>query len=143
MSGRLNFEDPSDSDTNNRYLVTVRATSGTGEREKTATQSITVTVTDDDTEAPGAPDAPSVSAASVSRLSVTWTAPDNAGPPITDYDVQYRAGTSGPWTDLSHSGAGVTATITGLAENTSYQVQVRATNDEGMGAWSSSGNRGY
>ncbi len=114
--------------------------SGTGERKKTETQSITVTVTDDDTEAPDAPDAPSVSGASVSSLNVTWTAPANAGPPITDYDVQYRAGTSGPWRDFSHSGAGVTATITGLEENTSYQVQVRATNAEGTGAWSSSGS---
>ena len=33
----------------------------------------------------------------------------------------------------------LSATITGLADGTSYDVQVRATNDEGTGDWSDSG----
>ena len=134
-----NFEDAEDQGTNNTYVVTVEATSGTGAREKTATQTITVTVTDVAGEAPGKPDAPDVAAASVTSLTVTWSAPANAGPAITDYDVQYRAGTSGDWSDGNHTGATTTATLTGLAENTSHQVQVRATNDEGTGSWSDSG----
>ena len=134
-----NFEDPNDSDTDNDYVVEVTASSGAGEREKTAAQTITVTVTDVDTEAPGKPGAPMVSAASVSSLSVNWSAPDNAGPAITDYDVQYREGNSGGWSDAGHTGTAVTATLTGLSENTSHQVQVRATNDEGTGDWSDSG----
>ena len=132
--------DPANAAGNNQYVVVVTATSGTGEREKTATQTITVTVTDVNTEAPGKPDAPTVTAASVSRLTVNWSAPANAGPVITDYDVQYRAGTSGSWTDGNYTGTATTATLTGLAENTSYQVQVRATNDEGTGAWSDAGS---
>ena len=60
------------------------------EREKSVTQTITVTVTDDDDEKPGKPDAPTVTTASVSRVTVSWSAPDNAGPAITDYDYQYR-----------------------------------------------------
>ena len=135
-----NFEDAQDADTGNTYEVTVQATSGTGEREQTATQTITVTVRDDDTEAPDAPDAPSVSAASASSLTVTWSAPDNDGPEIDDYDVRYRAGTSGDWTAKSHRGTATTATLTSLSENTSYQVQVRATNAEGTGAWSAPGS---
>ena len=71
---------------------------------------------------------------------MNWSAPSNAGPAITDYDVQYRAGTSGGWTDAGHAGTAVTATLAGLSENTSYQVQVRATNDEGTGSWSDSGS---
>ena len=134
-----NFEDAQDQGTNNTYVVTVEATSGTGTREKTATQTITVTVTDED-EAPGKPDAPSVSAASVTSLTVNWSAPANAGPAITDYDVQYREGTSGSWSDGGHTGTATTATLSSLSENTSYQVQVRATNDEGTGSWSDSGN---
>ena len=118
----------------------MQATSGTGDREQTGTQTITVTVMDDDTEAPAAPDAPSVSPASVTSLTVTWLAPDNAGPAITDYDVQYRAGTSAPWSDGSHIGTALTAILTGLEEDTSYQVQVRATNAEGTGGWSASGS---
>ena len=135
-----NFEDAEDSDTDNDYVVTVRATSGAGVREKTATQTVTVTVTDAGGEAPGKPDAPNVSSASVTSLTVTWAAPDNAGPAITDYDVQYRAGTSGDWTDAGHNGTAITATLTSLAEDTSHQVQVRATNDEGTGSWSDSGS---
>ena len=133
-----NFEDAQDQGTNNTYVVTVEATSGTGTREKTATQTITVTVTDED-EAPGKPDAPDVAAASVSSLTVSWSAPANAGPAIDDYDVQYRAGTSGSWSDGGHTGTATTATLSSLSENTSYQVQVRATNDEGTGSWSDSG----
>ena len=146
MSGALtfdaapNFEDVKDADTDNEYEVTVQATSGTGERVKTATQAITVTVIDDDTEAPGAPDAPTVTAASATSLTVTWAAPANAGPAITDYDVQYRAGTSGTWSDGNHTGTATTAPLSSLSENMSYQVQVRATNDEGTGDWSDSGS---
>ena len=135
-----NYEDADDSGTNNTYVVDVTATSGAGTRVMTATQTITVTVTDVDTEAPGKPGAPTVSAASATSLSVSWSAPDNAGPAITDYDVQYREGNSGGWTDGSHNGTATTATLTGLSENTSYQVQVQATNDEGTGDWSDSGN---
>ncbi len=135
-----NYEDPQDANTDNAYLVVVQATSGTGDREQTGTQTITVTVMDDDTEAPAAPDAPSVSPASVTSLNVSWSAPDNAGPEITDYDVQYRAGASEPWSDGSHIGTALTAILTGLLEDTSYQVQVRATNAEGTGGWSASGS---
>ena len=99
-----------------------------------------MTVTDAAGEAPGKPAAPDVSAASVTSLTVNWSAPSNAGPAITDYDVQYREGTSGDWTDAGHTGDATTATLTGLSENTSYQVQVRATNAEGTGSWSDSGS---
>ncbi len=136
-----NYEDVKDQGNNNTYVVEVTATSGTGTRVKTATQTITVTVTDVDTEAPGKPGAPTVSAASATSLGVNWSAPSNAGPAITDYDVRYRAGNSGGWTDGSYNGTATTATLTGLSENTSYQVQVRATNAEGTGAWSDSGSR--
>ena len=135
-----NYEDADDSGTNNTYVVDVTATSGAGTRVMTATQTITVTVTDVDTEAPGKPGAPTVSAASATSLSVSWSAPSNAGPAITDYDVQYRAGTSGDWSDGGHVGTATTATLTGLSEDTSYQVQVRATNAEGTGDWSDSGS---
>ena len=135
-----NYEDPQDSGTDNGYEVTVQATSGTGTRIMTADQTITVTVTDVDTEAPGKPGAPTVSAASATSLSVNWSAPDNAGPAITDYDVQYREGNSGGWTDGNYNGTATTATLTGLSEDTSYQVQVRATNAEGTGDWSDSGS---
>ena len=135
-----NYEDPKDSDNDNDYVVVVQATSGTGTREMTATQTITVTVTDVNTEAPGKPAKPRVSAASATSLRVNWSAPDNEGPPITDYDVRYRAGNSGGWSNASHTGTARTTTLTGLTEAISYEVQVRAINAEGTGAWSDSGS---
>ena len=139
-----NFEAATDADTNNDYVVVVRATSGTGGREKTADQTITVTVTDEDGEAPGAPATPTVSSASVSSVTVTWAAPSNAGPPITDYDYRYRVKVpQGSWTEVTTTPiTGLSATITGLAENTEYEVQVRATNAEGTGDWSDPPGRG-
>ena len=137
-----NFEAPADTDTGNDYVVVVRATSGAGERVKTADQTITVTVTDVSGEAPGIPAVPSVSSASATSLNVSWTAPTNAGPAITDYDYQYRVKSpQGSWTEVTTTTiTALGATIAGLAEDTEYDVQVRATNDEGTSGWSGSGS---
>ena len=134
--------DPANAAADNQYVVVVTATSGAGEREKTAQQTITVTVTDVDTEAPGKPAKPMVSAASATSLRVTWSAPSNAGPAITDYDYRYRTTSpEGAWTEVTGTTiTGLWATLTGLAETTSYDVQVRAKNDEGTGAWSEAGS---
>ena len=70
----------------NSYSVTVKADDSA---DGTDTIAVTINVTDDDTEAPDTPDAPYVSAASATSLNVTWSAPDNAGPAITDYDYRY------------------------------------------------------
>ena len=91
---------------------------------------------------PGQPAAPSVSsvAGSTTSLSVTWTAPTNTGPAIDNYDLQYRQGTNGTFTDGPQNETGTSATITGLTANTLYQVQVRATNSDGNSPWSLSGS---
>ncbi|MCY4506063.1 MAG: fibronectin type III domain-containing protein, partial [Acidobacteria bacterium] len=104
-----------------------------------ATITVTVSVTDVN-EAPGKPDAPTFGAATASSLVVNWTAPSNSGPDISDYDVQYRKGTSGEWSAHDHNGTATTATITGLDAGSAYEVQVRVTNDEGTGEWSESGS---
>ena len=137
-----NFEDATDDDASNTYVVVVRATSGTGARAKTEDQTITVTVTDVDGEAPGVPAAPTVSAASVSSVTAAWAAPANAGPPITDYDYRYQVKSTAPgWTEVTNTTiTALSATITGLAEDTEYEVQVRATNDEGTSGWSDPGS---
>ena len=91
--------------------------------------------------APGKPDAPTVSATagSTTSLDVSWDEPTNTGPPITDYDVQYRlesTAPSGSWTTHAHDGTTRTATIGSLQEGTSYQVRVLAKNAAGDGDWS-------
>ena len=123
-----------DYETKDTYSVTVRVQDGEG---GSATISVTITLTDEN-EPPGRPAAPTVTASSNS-LSLRWTAPTNLGPAISDYEIQYRA-TGGNFTDWPHTGTSTTTAITGLAENTPYEVQVRATNDEGTGDWSPSGS---
>ena len=116
------------------YTVTVTASDGTA----TAVATVTISVTDV-AEPPSAPATPMVSAVSGSTtsLSVSWAAPANAGKPaIASYDVQYRAGSSGTWSDGPEDVATTTATITSLTANTLYQARVRATNAEGDSGWS-------
>ena len=68
-------------------------------------------------------------------LQVAWVAPSAGDRPITHYDLQYRAGTSGDWT-LVEDITLTSYTVTGLTNGTSYQVQVRAVSEVGGGAWS-------
>ena len=150
LSSVLNYENPTDAAStdpanaagNNEYIVVVTATSGPSGRTQTATQTLTVTVTDVSNEPPGKPADPSTTTDNTQprQLGVSWTAPTNPGPPITDYDVQYREGTSGSFTDAGYDGTGTTTTLTGLTSGTAYQVQVRAVNLDGNGAWSDSGS---
>ena len=142
-----NFEAPADVGStdppsgagDNEYIVVVRVASGPVSRDRTVEQAFTVRVTDEDTESPGVPEAPRVTLALDTSLTVEWREPENPGPPITDYDVQYREGPSGFFINAPHEGPGRTATLTGLEAATLYQVQVRARNEEGTGRWSQTG----
>ena len=134
------FERPTDSGSNNEYIVEVTATGGADTRAQTVTQEITVTVEDDD-ESPGKPDPPTVSDETENSLTITWTAPTNTGPDITNYPVKYRIGSSGgSFTTWSDSSLTIPRTITGLRSGRTYQIQVQAKNDEGKGPWSNSGS---
>ena len=118
------------------YSVTVRVRDGRG---GTDAVNLTIRVTDVDNEAPDTPFAPSVTAVSSTRLQVTWEAPANTGPPITDYDYRYRE-PSGSWTEITNTTiTATTLTIEGLAASTSYDVEVRAKNAEGTSDWSNPG----
>ena len=120
------------------YAVTVGVEDDNG---GSATIAVTLNVADQ-AEVPPAPGAPTVTATpgSTTALDVTWTAPDDTGRPAIDgYDLQYREGTSGSFTDGPQGVTGTSASISGLTAGTSYEVQVRATNAEGVGAWSASG----
>ena len=119
------------------HTVIVKADDGNG---GTDTITVTITVTDVD-EPPGIPAAPTVSATAGSNtsLDVSWTAPTNTGPAIASYDLQYREGASGNFTNGPQNVTGTSAAIGSLAADTSYEVQVRATNAEGDGDWSVAG----
>ena len=128
-----------DYETTQSYSVTVGASDGNG---GTGSIGVTISVTDVD-EPPAAPGAPSVTRSSTSprsALEVSWTAPANAGrPAIDDYNVQYREQGATAWTAHAFTGTGTSTTLTGLTEDTIYEVQVQAGNDEGDGPWSDSG----
>ena len=120
------------------HEVTVRAEDGQG---GSATIPVSIDVLDE-LEPPASPARPQVSTVSTTSVSVTWTAPANAGkPPITSYDIQRRIKDSGDDYVISNRNvSGLSATIEILEPQTEYDVQVRANNNEGEGAWSMPGN---
>ena len=108
------------------YNFRVSATNVAGNSTASATASTTprtvpgaptgLTATPDDTE-----------------VSLSWTAPtNNGGAAISDYTIQYRAGTTGAWTTFSDGTSTTTsATVTGLTNGTAYQFQIIAVNAAG------------
>ena len=120
------------------YSVTVTATDTSN---AAATATVRIRVTDED-EPPSTPAAPTVAAVpgTARSLSVSWTAPANTGPSGLLFDVRYRQGTSGDWTDGPQDEFLRSVAIHGLTAATSYQVQVRASNAEGDSGWSASGS---
>ena len=104
------------------------------------TESVTIGV-DDVEEPPAAPIAPTVVSGeddtgttdtdeSTTTLKVIWHEPENMGPDIDGYEVQYKKTTETSYSNLTHSGTDAIATITGLEAATPYQVRVRATSPE-------------
>ena len=130
--------DPPSGAGDNEYVVTVEVRSGAGARELEAEQTFTVRVTDE-REPPGIPEAPAFSGETADSLTVHWRDPENTGPAITDYDVRYREKGPGRFIDAQHMGPGLSLTLDDLEPGTAYEVQVRATNDEGTSDWSESG----
>ncbi len=130
--------DPMSEAGDNEYVVTVEVTSGAGARDLEAEQTFIVRVTDE-REPPEVPGEPAISGETADSLTVSWSEPDNTGPDITDYDVQYREKDRGRFVDGGHEGPGLSLTLTDLEPGTAYEVQVRARNDEGTSDWSASG----
>ena len=149
----LNHEDPrcyDDSDPNDtecHYYVTVIVVDGVGGTDATG---LTINV-GDVTEASSAPARPTVRATekSSTKLDVSWTAPENTGPGIVNYDVQYRTGSDSFSDDNCRDATaenncqdiiGTSTTITGLTADTTYEVRIRADNGERVSSFSSSGS---
>jgi len=73
-------------------------------------------------------------------LIPTWTRATTNGSAIVGYDVRYRVLGSSVWIDHARTTT-TNITISGLTNATTYEVQVRAVNDVGAGAWSASATR--
>lgn len=84
--------------------------------------------------APGQMSAPSLLTTGQTSIRITLAAdPDDGGSPITDYDIRWQP-SGGSWTEVSS----ITSPydLTGLTASTTYEVQARAVNAVGDGAWS-------
>ena len=133
-TGQITTKTPLDYEVQNEYSVRVEVRDGDGGLDGI---NVTVTVVDVD-EPPSQPGAPEVSSAGPPSLAASWTAPDNQGPEITDYDVRYReAGRE--FQDAGFVGTDTSMTLNNLKPGASYEVQVRAINAEGASPWSESG----
>ena len=138
------YEQPADAAGTNEYVVVVTATSGTGTREQTIEQTITVTVTDK-LEPPGRPLAPTLTfdTVPISRIIVSPgpIPPANTGPIIHSWEMEYTVKNSGvvrtyfPPFILAYEVPAWTVGIT-VHRNTTYEVRVRAKNDDGWSEWS-------
>ena len=148
----LNHEDPrcyvvnNDDTTSCLYYVTVIVVDGAGGSDATG---VRIQV-GDRTEPASAPARPTVRATDKlsSSLDVSWSVPANNGPEVVNYDVQWRKG-SEPFSDdncgtvvpdncLNITGTSVK--IVGFEDDTTYEVRVKADNEERASAWSSSGS---
>ena len=120
------------------YAVLVTANDG-----QVDSAPIPVIISVSDAPAPAAPAAPTVTGDSGTSLSVSWTEPADTLPAISDYDYRYKESTVSAWTTVDDTTitdtAVVISSLSPSEAHTSYDVQVRATNAEGTGAWSASG----
>ena len=134
-TGQLTTKTALDYEVKNEYSVRVSARDRRG-----GVDGIIVTISVENVDEPPArPAAPDLKATSHSTLAVNWTAPDNQGPEITDYDLQYREA-DGEFKDVGYGGTGISMTLSDLKPETGYEVQVRAVNAEGVSPWSESGS---
>ena len=133
-AGQLSSKTAFDREIKNEYLVQMSVRDGRGRVDGIR---VTIIVENVD-EPPERPAVPDVKACSHSALVVNWSAPDNQGPEITNYDVRYReAGQA--FQDAGFHGTGTSLTLENLQSETTYEVQVRAANAEGTSPWSESG----
>ena len=139
-SGQLQTKGALDYENQSSYAVTVTATDDGG---LSASIAVTVKVDDVTDTAPGQPDAPEIINIKQTSFRITWTAPAAGSSAISGYGIQYKLSSEA---DSAYADAKPTkrGTVTGynvvdrsgqsITAGTSYDVRVRARNDEGWGA---------
>jgi len=112
------------------YTFSVVATNGVGAGAASSASSSVVPAT-----VAGAPTS-LVATPGQSQIALSWTAPaSNGGSAVTDYVVQYKLTSSGSWLTFADGASTATsATVTGLVNGSSYDVQVLAVNSIGQSA---------
>ena len=97
-------------------------------------RSVSFTLNDNQATEPAQPDAPGLTVASRSSITVGFTDPDDGGSAITSRNLRYRETGETAWIPLT--GQTFPYAITGLDFATEYDVQVQAVNAEGNSDWS-------
>ena len=127
---------------NGTYYVRVQGVNSAGPGTWSLTESLRLTAT---RPRPGQPTELSITTAANSQLTATWVAPSDTTNSVTHYQVQWRNVTAREnWaTSREHTVAGattVTATVPtsgSLIPSNTYEVRVRAINQDIAGSWSS------
>jgi hypothetical protein len=88
---------------------------------------------------PGAPSGVSASPGYPASATVSWTTPGNGGSPISSYTITPFIGTAAQ-SPTTVAGSAVSATVTGLSNDTTYTFRVAATNAAGPGPTSGPSN---
>ena len=122
------------------YDVQVRAVNDAGDGTWSDSSSATPRTT------PSAPVIDTVTSGS-GQLTVAWgESPDNGGDAVTSYDLRYIQSDATDkadnfWTEQADVGSlnSRVTIVSSLSNGTEYEVQVRAVNGAGGGAWSASG----
>jgi len=111
------------------YYARVRAHNSAGWSDWTATRTFSTPA-----QPPDKPAAPSVSSIGATSAVASWSAPDDNGDTIDNYEVKVSGSGSGTGT---FTDSGSPRTMSGLTRATSYTVSVRAHNTPGWSPWSS------
>lgn len=70
-------------------------------------------------------------------IALSWTMPNNGGCSITGSFIEYKTTGVGEYTVSTLSSTGTSYTITGLVQNTGYNIRVRSASVVGTGSYSS------
>ncbi|HEV2428063.1 MAG TPA: fibronectin type III domain-containing protein [Acidimicrobiales bacterium] len=109
------------------YYFALTASNSAG----TSSQSTTSSTTTNSLSPPSAPTGLGATPGNGS-VSLSWTAPtNNGGSAITGYVVYYATTSGGELTGSSQAAASTSATVTGLANGTTYYFEVEAKNAQG------------
>ena len=150
------YETPGDSNADNEYQIRVVNThdihllnnEGTPTGCSGSVLDVTIRVKDVGVPAPPEDIAAGFQDTDDTKIDVNWTASEGfsengslvefpAGFEVTDYDYRYRAVGAAAWTEVTDTDlTATTVTLEDLTED-AYEIQVRANNSEGSGAWSS------
>ena len=119
------------------YQVRVEAVSSKGLGPSTPPQTATP-VPDASPPLPRVPSAPRSLTldAGNGRITAAWVAPADPGnPALYGYWIRYRAAGTDEWQYWAQDGTTTVTVISGLTNEETYEVQVAAVNDEGVGAY--------